>query len=565
MEEVRKPSRLQRRGHRFFLRMAVPAELRPIVGKLEITRALGTGDYAEACRRLPMASAEAEAVLADARRRLAAGPATTLPEHEAKGLVLSWFWSAERQVQAAEVASVPIAPEEVLSEAMVDAAELAAPGAAFDPDTGPSVQHVARQILQAANVALDPAGADWRRFLELIRRAMLEQSRRGQARLQGEFGAELDPLFRGIRPEADPPAAPRGLTVAKLVDAYMDDPARAAVTAKTRIDYAFAFRVLREVVGADTLARDVGREQARAVRDLLASLPPNSTKRWPGAPLQRVVQMARQKGIPPMAPRTANATLTKIGTLWHWAIREEHVTKNVFAGLRMAEPEVHARDARLPFSPDQLARIFGSSYAALQGARRWVPLIALFTGLRLNEACSLQVEDVVTRDGVPVILVRPGDGKRIKTASARRIVPVHPELVRLGLLAYVEERRQAGGGALFPELKPDARGYLSDHLQKWFSRYLDAVGARAPRTSFHSFRHSFRDALREANAPRDVVLALGGWSTGHVADDYGGGLRPSTLARWIGKVRFPGLDLSLLTGQRSPRRSSGLGAQSARC
>ena len=45
---------------------------------------------------------------------------------------------------------------------------------------------------------------------------------------------------------------------------------------------------------------------------------------------------------------------------------------------------------------------------------------------------------------------------------------------------------------------------------------------------------------------RDAVLALGGWSAGGTEEIYGGGLRPSTLAREIAKIRYEGLDLSHL-------------------
>ena len=45
---------------------------------------------------------------------------------------------------------------------------------------------------------------------------------------------------------------------------------------------------------------------------------------------------------------------------------------------------------------------------------------------------------------------------------------------------------------------------------------------------------------------RDAVLAMGGWKSGGTEELYGGGLRPSTLAREIAKVRYEGLDLSHL-------------------
>jgi hypothetical protein len=42
---------------------------------------------------------------------------------------------------------------------------------------------------------------------------------------------------------------------------------------------------------------------------------------------------------------------------------------------------------------------------------------------------------------------------------------------------------------------------------------------------------------------RDGVLALGGWKAQSVDEQYGAGLRPSTLADELAKVTYAGLDL----------------------
>ncbi len=150
-------------------------------------------------------------------------------------------------------------------------------------------------------------------------------------------------------------------------------------------------------------------------------------------------------------------------------------------------------------------------------------------------------------DGVTVIHIRlEGEGKKLKSDAARRSVPVHPEVGRIGFEGYVEAMRRRGEARLFPELEQDKRGYYSDAYQKWFSRFLDRCGAKAPRTSFHSFRHCWADAMREAGVPRDRMRLMGGWAGSGVDANYGSGLRPSTLAEEIAKVRYPGLDLSHL-------------------
>jgi hypothetical protein len=56
--------------------------------------------------------------------------------------------------------------------------------------------------------------------------------------------------------------------------------------------------------------------------------------------------------------------------------------------------------------------------------------------------------------------------------------------------------------------------------------------------------------MREAYLSPDVARALGGWAGTGTDDHYGAGLRPSTLAQEIAKVRYPGLDLSHLHVKR---------------
>ena len=52
--------------------------------------------------------------------------------------------------------------------------------------------------------------------------------------------------------------------------------------------------------------------------------------------------------------------------------------------------------------------------------------------------------------------------------------------------------------------------------------------------------------MSEAHLSRDVIRALGGWADEGTDDQYGAGLRPSTLAKEIAKIKFPGLNLTHL-------------------
>ncbi len=533
-----KTPRLQKRSHRFYCRVRVPMDLREIVGKTEIVRALGTGNYSEAVERCRLASAEIDAELAEARRRLT--PPVILTEHAIRQMALLWFHRAERAADIADAQGGNTA--EALDDLHLDVSDFRDP---VNPGTVTAAQAFADRLLDDAGAVLDPSSPEYKLLCRLIRRAMVETARRSIDRLRGDHGSRAhDAMFNGVRPDAPPPKPP-GVTLGELVKRYMADPARADIGLTTRVACNFVFRAMTELLGEATLARDVTRANCRRVRDVLAKLPPNATKRFPKMKLDKLAARATARGLRPLAPRTTNSYLSKLSALFRWAEREEYVDRNPAIALRVAEP-VDARDARQPFSPDQLRLIFaGAPYAAdaPRAAKFYVPLVALFTGARLNEICQLGVDDVATRDGVPVVLIRAGGGRSVKTAAARRVLPVHPELVKIGFLAFAEAQRSAGHDRLFPELKLDARGHYADAFSKWFARSLRAAGANRPRTSFHSFRHNFRDALREADVSREAVNDLGGWAGGGVADNYGAGLRPATLAREINKIKYLGLDL----------------------
>jgi integrase len=265
-------------------------------------------------------------------------------------------------------------------------------------------------------------------------------------------------------------------------------------------------------------------------------------------------------GLPSLNTQTINSHLTKVATLFIWAVREEWIDKSPASGLSINEA---AQSRREPFSVPQLQAMFaaplftgceddGPGYARVltsrpRRSRFWVLLLSLYHGLRLNEACQLRPEDIVERDGVPASFVRSANvSQRVKSLAGTRIVPLHPEIISVGFLDFVAEARSKQRERLFPELTLDARGYYSDAFQKWFSRFLVSCSAIGPGKSFHCFRHGWADRLREAGVPEDRRRALGGWANTGVDAGYGRGFPTRMLADDIARVAYPGLEFGFL-------------------
>jgi integrase len=257
-----------------------------------------------------------------------------------------------------------------------------------------------------------------------------------------------------------------------------------------------------------------------------------------------------------MAAANCNGYMSRWSGMMNWVVKEELATRNPCRGLRVADP-IPAREKRLPFGFDQLQAIFsGEPYSELQAvmsgrlqprvpAHFYVPLIALFSGQRQNEICQQTVDDIAELDGVHCFVVRADAslGKRVKTASSERIIPVHPVLVRANLLDHWRRCLTANQSRLWPELPLDRFGYASAYFSKWFARYLKKVGAARDRTAFHSFRHNFRDALRSARVDRELVYTLGGWSGNggggnSVGDTYGSGFPIALLHEAIAQIAY---------------------------
>jgi integrase len=151
--------------------------------------------------------------------------------------------------------------------------------------------------------------------------------------------------------------------------------------------------------------------------------------------------------------------------------------------------------------------------------------VALFTGARLNELSSLKASDVAHNDivGAQCIFIKTEkrSGKRLKTEQSERFVPLHPQLIAAGFLKYVSEQIAERGATawLFPKVAPGTTGKSA--FSKWFGRYIGAHGITDGTKVFHSFRHSFVDALRLAGVGEEINIALLGHTDPSVHDKYG--------------------------------------------
>lgn len=325
---------------------------------------------------------------------------------------------------------------------------------------------------------------------------------------------------------------------------------------------------------------DIKRSHASQFRDALRQVPKTRRGKLRDAGL---LELRRWGEEHPEAPKVSAGTVNKqlgaVQAMISWGFRHGLVPDEVpetdpFKNLRV-EGTQSTRDA---FDPHGLQAVFDAPlftrHEIPEGGKGltavWLPLLAVFMGARQNEFASLRVSDITedaeTQTWLMWIAREAAAGKRVKSDAGERVVPLHPQITKLGFLDYVAQRKTEDGDKawLFPAIAPDQRGGRKAWA-KWWGRYLRThIGIEDQNLVYHSFRHGFQDALRRATPDEELRDALAGRSAAgkSVSRTYGA---KQMLQRWgiqrlketISSVNFPGLELSRVRTSGLVKRTRG--------
>jgi integrase len=166
------------------------------------------------------------------------------------------------------------------------------------------------------------------------------------------------------------------------------------------------------------------------------------------------------------------------------------------------------------FSPDQMVKIVSNS----EGQERVIAITLVETGMRINEALGLHVEDI-DFGGRTIKAQRSvfeGEAGPVKTKKGYRLIHIS------SLAANVLKVHIAGkiSGIVFPS---KTGTYLDDSnlRSRWFNPLIEKLGIPQPKgSSFHAVRHGRVSLLREAGIADDIVMKWAGHSTLKVTDHY---------------------------------------------
>lgn len=205
------------------------------------------------------------------------------------------------------------------------------------------------------------------------------------------------------------------------------------------------------------------------------------------------------------APQTIQNYISALAQIWDLARNRYHDAPqdNPWRG--------HALEAKSSkvsyevFAPGELAKV----YALLDDEMKAVTAIGAYSGMRINEICTLRESSIKTIEGVLCFEITEG-----KTKSAARIVPVHSKLIPL--VKSLLKTTHSGFLFYHASITDRADGKRSTwHTQQFTRAKRKALGEpAAERKVFHSLRHAFVQQLDRAQVPEDRIALLVGHERG---------------------------------------------------
>lgn len=590
-------SYLLRRGATYYARTKVPLDVVDIVGRKELVKALGTKDEQEAKRLLwPVVEAWNRQFDDMRSRRM------LTPDDKADAVWQHYTGTLERDEQSRQhvptAADIEAATEKAVERVQREGIDVRDPLAALDAsldvmvlkqrralDAQPRrvkldhmrkhlvegetalINHEVADYIDRNKLLIDPLSPDRGDLARKMMRSEIEGLERTLERDRGDYaGTPRDPIVKPATGTSREQAAP-GETIMELFEQYARENPK-AITADTINQARRDIGTFVDYVGSTCPVHRIDKKAVREWKALLVRYPVKATesKAFGGMKLAQIVRHNETVGKPVITPRTVNRYLSSLGAFCDWLVAHGYLDQNPTAGMSLAKEK---KKSTLPFTTDQLNALFKSPLftgcrsgdewrnvakpgdVTIRDHRYWVPLVMLFSGARPAEIAQLAVSDVRQERGHWIMhITTEGDGdKSVKTEGSMRVVPVHPELIRLGFIKYRDGMGAAGHTRLFPEAKRNGRGQMIAEFSREFGRYLTRLKMKDGRgLSLYSFRHGVADAFRRAGYLDEQFGMILGHTKHSTTGQYG--ITPegplNQRIELVDSIAYTGLDLSHL-------------------
>lgn len=511
----------------WYYRRAYPEDVQRTLGKREFWKSLGTSNLQAARAAATRVEFEFTKVVNEARRKVS-------PSEEDMDRQVADFYERELELDAAPRLAggedgafhvryrswtAPTHAEELRKTLAVGETSI--------------IDWAADEIIQREGWQVSETDAVYARLCHKLARAMIEALERASERDRGDFtGQPRDPVVtRALELSRGKEQHDR---IMNVFERFATD--QRSQNADTLDQTRKIVRRLDEFLGGGRPVTELTPQTCREWKYALRNWPvkANEVREFRGLDFKQVIEANVFLKRPAIGERTVAKYLSSVGRFGAWLVNHAYIDRHPVQGLL---PEKVRGGQRAPFSVKQLETLFASPLfhacrgdghehepgnAEIRDDRYWLFPLALFTGARLGELCQLTFRDLKRLDDIWYIdITDQGDGQRLKSGGSVRSVPLHPALVDLGFVDHVHGLDGRGAAPIFKRWSRNSRGQFGE-ASKWLNRYLERCGAKtAPDLTFHSFRHSFIDGLREAGFTEPEIKPVVGHSMSGVTRGYG--------------------------------------------
>lgn len=513
------------RNGRYFARLVVPKDLRGIIGKSELRKALG-GDYREAVKKLPGAVALLQHEIGLAERKAGQGQPRNAPAR---------YPLAPDQIAHSHYVQQLALDEELRGdwryaafgypdERRVEGLQRAIAGSA---DNAELVELVGKQVERfraAGNLDAEIGSQEWREIARALCHAEFEAMERALERNEGDYtGTPVSPILLNAQPPDEPQ---KRVSLSRLWDEYVSARKQAGFMKDGGQRQNSVIKGFRKYLRHDDAARI-------AKKDVLA---------WRN-------HLMKTKS----AKTVSDVDLMTVRTLLRWAVENDRLPSNVAETVKQPKPRrVLSREqgytleeantilaASRTYEPHADENGYVREKPNLVAAKRWVPIICAFTGARVSEITQLRKEDIRQVDRHWIARITP-DAGAVKSGGFRD-VPLHRQIIEQGFAEFLST---APSGPLFHNGSDKSKFVQkSKQASNQIADWLRNSGLRPEGMQpSHAWRHRLKTQCRELALSDRVVDAIQGHAGKSASDNYG----DVTLKTMIDAIdQLPRYDLDL--------------------
>ncbi len=374
----------------------------------------------------------------------------------------------------------------------------------------------------------------------------------------------LQPVIENSAPEPKEPY----LVEVKLISDIAEDfltIKKGTIGEKLLEEYKVIISDFLEIIG-DISANNLSKDSIRKYISTQLKLPSNRRKnpKYRDLSIEKVIKL---KDVEPQSRLNVNKYLMRLTTFINFGVGQGYFKENYIIGMKLPVPKKEGRKKREPFSQEDISKILSpktylswtANYkirisnqhktvktdknAINQPALYWTFLCGILSGMRTNEFAQLKIQDIFQEDRIWMFSVDEEMDKSVKTRNSIRKFPIHPTLIELGFLNYVEIIKSKGNDRVFPQLMKGRDGYAAKLSRHYNEKFLPEIGVWKSKVKvLYCTRHTFINRCYMKGVDKDIIKSIVGHEPDFTFGVYGGNVfPPKQLYNEISKVSYPNI------------------------